>query len=79
MVTLRNIHKVGHALHCEVYVEDSTEPMAMSLDIQSGSFSCSPLPKGYEYCTMHISKARRALKKMAESGEIQPNWTVMWY
>ena len=79
MVCLRGIQKIGHQLVCNAYVEDSEEPMSMSFDMKSGEFNHSPLPKGYEYCTTHVWKARRALEKMAESGEIRPNWTIMWY
>ena len=79
MVRLRDIHKVGDQLVCSVYVEDSAGPMSMSFDMKSGDFNHSPLPEGYEYCTTHVWKARRVLEKMAASGEIRPNWTVMWY
>ena len=79
MVSLKNIKKIGCQLVCSAYVEDSAEPMSISLDLKNGDFNHSPLPEGYEHCTMHVYKAKRALAKMAESGEIKPSWNIVWY
>ena len=79
MIRLKNINKNGNTITCEAYVEDCRESIQLEFNITKQTLSAEPLPKGYEYCKMHITHARRHLEKMAETGEIPPERLIMWY
>ena len=78
MIKLKNIKKRGEIITCDAYVEDCPEAVSITVNISEESVQNSPLPKEYEWCKGHISQARWALIRMAETGEMKENWNIYW-
>lgn len=77
MIRLKNIQKNDDFIICEIYPEDSKTPGKIAINIAEGAATYY-LPEGYEWCTNHVSHAKRALLSMNETGKIEKEKTIMW-
>jgi hypothetical protein len=77
MIKLTEIKKVDNVVTSAAFVEDSKTPIALRYSISDDAFSSDSLPPGYEWCTAHISQARRFLKQNKDA--LPPERTIMWY
>ena len=80
MIVLKNIKKNESTITCSAFLEYCKEPVDLVYDIKENSFESFKFPKGFEYCTSHIAKAKRYLKKVVVGEEpLLKDKVIMWY
>ena len=81
MIALKNIkiNETENKVFCDLVVEDSETLVPVAYDLVTGEMEIKPLPKGYEWCSGHILKAKKTIKEMAKTREFPSHKTVMWY
>ena len=77
MVRLDNIHRINDRVMCNAYIEDSSEPVSLILDLDTGTVEDFQWPKGYERHWKHIGKAVYYLLNHAEC--LPEKHIIMWY
>lgn len=79
MIQLKNIKMDGSVLCCEIIPEDSELQGHIEIDIATQNCEYS-LPKGYEWCRIHIEHAKNFLSGIIESKDALPSEAlIMWY
>ena len=64
MVRLRKIIRNNGYIFCQAFVEDCQEPVQLALNETSAELNNYKLPENYEWCTYHISYAKRYLQSL---------------
>lgn len=76
---IKNIKKNNDRIKCCIIPEDCREEGYLSVNLKSQEIENCELPEGYEWCTNHISHARRELLKMVKRDNIPNDKLIMWY
>ena len=76
MLRMEKINKNNDIVSCVLFPEDSNDGCAFEYNTKTKETKCE-LPKGYEYCTMHITMARTYIQKNIDN--LPDRKTMMWY
>lgn len=79
MIKLEHIEKKNNHITCNAFVENCSESILLSVDIERRELESNVLPTGYEWCVSHLAHARKALLDMLDSGKIEHSKVIMWY
>lgn len=79
MVKLKEISRNGKVFSCMAYVENCKEPIHLVYNVDTGETEPFRFPQGYEYCTSHITHAKRYFEKCSNLEKIPNETTIMWY
>ena len=77
MVRLKNVRVENDHIVCVGYVEDCKEPIRISVDMDGNGESVE-MPRGYEWCDIHIKRAERYLLERYEQGTLKSEMLLMW-
>lgn len=64
---------------CNIISEDSKEQGFLEVDLLHSKIINYELPPKYEWCTKHVSHAKRDLLEIATLDELPNEELVMWY
>lgn len=81
MIKLENIRIDGNSVKCDIIPEDSETSGSLEVDANTNEIISYVLPKGYEYCTMHVAHARFYIDDNVDkikNKEITSK-IIMWY
>jgi|GEM_PF-2084917 len=80
MIRLKNVKRQDNIITMDAFVESCEEALPLILDVQKQDFEPYVFPKGYEWCTSHVAKAKWKLLRMLDNGEELPEkLCIMWY
>lgn len=77
MLRLENIKRINNIVKCDFYPEDCKTAVSFSYDFDTEDVQCV-LPKGYEYCGVHIAQAVHWLESM-KNEQLPKEKVIMWY
>lgn len=80
MIKLKNITIENNIAKCDIVPEDSLESGIIEIDLAQSSIMSAVLPKGYEWCKMHLEHGKNYLCELYKSKlEVPQEKIIMWY
>lgn len=79
MIKLENIQKHNDIISCNAFLEDSVTAVVLKYNTSKDEFETFSLPKGYEWCSSHITHARQYLKTLNDKADVPKERLIMWY
>ena len=80
MIRLKNIVIENNVAKCDIFPENSIENGTIEIDLAQNDITSAVLPKGYEWCKMHLEHTKNYLSELYKSKfKIPDEKIIMWY